>query len=154
MAGDSMGQGGNKLDAELNLVPFIDLLSTLVLFLLVTAVWLQVSAISASVDSKGKASTAQAEQKKLTIHVGAAGYRLSWPGALATRGLPLGLGREPEKLTALLKKALKAGQGGAQAPALPLTAVSADDDVPYGAVIQAVDAAKAAGLPAVALSTD
>ena len=151
MAGASMGQGGSKLDVELNLVPFIDLLSTLVLFLLVTAVWLQVSAIPASVDSKGKSSAAQADQKKLTIHVTGAGYRLSWPGFLAGRGFPQGMGRQPEKLTALLKKALKMSGDAAK---LPMTAVSADDDVPYDAVIQAVDAAKLAGVVSVALSTE
>ena len=151
MAGISTEHGGNKLDVELNLVPFIDLLSTLVLFLLVTAVWLQVAAIPASVDSKRKSAASLAEQKKLTIHVTGKGYRLSWPGPLASRGLPQGLGREPEKLTALLKRALKVGSDATKAP---LIAVSADDDVPYGAVIQAVDAAKSAGLPSVALSTD
>lgn len=39
-------KGGKKsLDAELNLVPFIDLLSCLISFLLITAVWTQISAV-------------------------------------------------------------------------------------------------------------
>lgn len=47
--GVSMPQGGGghgrSLNADLNLVPFIDLLSTLITFLLATAVWTQTSAM-------------------------------------------------------------------------------------------------------------
>lgn len=45
---DSGGKGKKKsLDSELNLVPFIDLLSCLISFLLITAVWTQISAVRA-----------------------------------------------------------------------------------------------------------
>ncbi len=42
------GYGGGKknANAELNLIPYIDLLSTLICFLLITAVWQQISSIS------------------------------------------------------------------------------------------------------------
>ena len=40
------GKGGKKaLDAELNLVPFIDLLSCCIAFLLITAVWTQIAGL-------------------------------------------------------------------------------------------------------------
>jgi biopolymer transport protein ExbD len=47
MAGGG-GGGGDKrsANAEVNLVPYIDLLSTLICFLLITAVWQQVSVIT------------------------------------------------------------------------------------------------------------
>lgn len=47
MAGGG-GGGGDKrsANAEINLVPYIDLLSTLICFLLITAVWQQVSVIT------------------------------------------------------------------------------------------------------------
>ena len=47
MAGGG-GGGGDKrsANADINLVPYIDLLSTLICFLLITAVWQQVSVIS------------------------------------------------------------------------------------------------------------
>jgi biopolymer transport protein ExbD len=53
------GAGGNKdgrreVDAELNLIPFIDLLSTLILFLLLTVVWVQVSQMSAFSQAGGE----------------------------------------------------------------------------------------------------
>lgn len=41
-----MGGGKKSANAELNLVPFIDLLSTLIVFLLITAVWQQISVLS------------------------------------------------------------------------------------------------------------
>lgn len=42
------GKGGKKsVDAELNLIPFIDLLSVTILFLLMTAVWVEISKMSA-----------------------------------------------------------------------------------------------------------
>lgn len=49
MAGGG-GGGGDKrsANAELNLVPYIDLLSTLICFLLITAVWQQIEALSTS----------------------------------------------------------------------------------------------------------
>lgn len=47
MAGGG-GGGGDKrsANADINLVPYIDLLSTLICFLLITAVWQQVSVLS------------------------------------------------------------------------------------------------------------
>ncbi len=42
---ESGGSGGRRVSVELNLVPFIDLMSVLITFLLITAVWTQVSMI-------------------------------------------------------------------------------------------------------------
>lgn len=48
MGGGGGGGGNDKrsVNAELNLVPYIDLLSTLICFLLMTAVWQQISALT------------------------------------------------------------------------------------------------------------
>lgn len=43
-----MGRGRKSANAELNLVPYIDLLSTLICFLLITAVWQQISAMTSN----------------------------------------------------------------------------------------------------------
>ena len=42
---DMNSKSGKKINVELNLVPFIDLMSVCVIFLLITAVWTQVSMI-------------------------------------------------------------------------------------------------------------
>src|SRR3954463_12922679 len=61
------GKGGKKaLDAELNLVPFIDLLSCCISFLLITAVWTQISGLS--VASSG-GPPEQQQQTQSTIDV-------------------------------------------------------------------------------------
>lgn len=42
---DDSGQNGRSTNVDVNIVPFIDLMSVLVIFLLITAVWTQVSMI-------------------------------------------------------------------------------------------------------------
>lgn len=78
---DTGGKGGKKpLDAELNLVPFIDLLVCCICFLLITAVWTQMARIKVSQKSKSTAADQQDLQKpqvKLTILVGDDGYTIT-----------------------------------------------------------------------------
>jgi len=63
---DSTGKGGKKsVDAELNLVPFIDLLSVCILFLLMTAVWVQISKMSAITQPSGEAVVQHSEVASL-----------------------------------------------------------------------------------------
>ena len=58
-----VGLGSKKdLNADLNLTPFIDLLSTCVCFLLITAVWIEVG----SVEIKQSHGTAAAASKKIS----------------------------------------------------------------------------------------
>ena len=60
---DTGDKGGKKkLDTELNLVPFIDLLITNICFLLMTAVWTQMARIN--VNQKGQAQAAQSDEEK------------------------------------------------------------------------------------------
>lgn len=79
---DTGGKGGKKaLDAELNLVPFIDLLVCCICFLLITAVWTQMARIE--VNQKGKGTASKKEDKpqemqvKITILVGEDGYTVT-----------------------------------------------------------------------------
>ena len=59
---ESGGKGRRRsVDAELNLIPFIDLLSTCILFLLMTAVWVQVSKMSALSQPSGEALITHSE---------------------------------------------------------------------------------------------
>ena len=66
MAGAPGEGSGDRLNTELNLVPFIDLLSSLVLFLLVTTIWMQVGTITVSADSQGKAAQPEAAKDDTT----------------------------------------------------------------------------------------
>jgi biopolymer transport protein TolR len=51
---ESSSKGRKKVDSELNLIPFIDLLSVCILFLLMTAVWVQISKMSAFSQPSGE----------------------------------------------------------------------------------------------------
>ena len=63
--GVSIEQGGSKgrksVDADLNLIPFIDLLSVCILFLLMTAVWVHISKMSAFSQPSGEATISHSE---------------------------------------------------------------------------------------------
>ena len=60
---DSGDSSGRKKNIELNLVPFIDLMSVLITFLLITAVWTQVSMIQIGSSLYGKKSDSQPNPK-------------------------------------------------------------------------------------------
>jgi len=73
------GKGGKKpLDASLNLVPFIDLLSCCISFLLITAVWTQLARMD--VQQKGQSSAGASDEKppenvvQLTLFIDKDGY--------------------------------------------------------------------------------
>ncbi|HMU38037.1 MAG TPA: biopolymer transporter ExbD [Pseudomonadota bacterium] len=63
------GKGGKKpLDAAINLVPFIDLLSCCISFLLITAVWTQLARMDVTQKSKSNsAPTDEPPQNQVTL---------------------------------------------------------------------------------------
>lgn len=144
--------GGSGMDVELNVVPFIDLLSSLVLFLLLGAVWVQISSVKASVEGRGPAAvaTVSAPTKRVEVQVTEDGYKLKWPKAAGNRPsvVPKKQGQyDALALGALVKAALtdtKVDSG----------AVSATDRAPYGELVTAIDVLKDAGIVKVAISTE
>lgn len=76
-------KGKKSLDAELNLVPFIDLLSCLIAFLLISAVWTQVSSVKvASTGGLTQEQEQEPNDKVIPIRVTLTdqGYSLSLAG--------------------------------------------------------------------------
>jgi biopolymer transport protein ExbD len=76
------GKGGKKpLDAELNLVPFIDLLSCCIAFLLITAVWTQIAGLQ--VASSGGPPDQQKQESTIDVKLLLTdkGYSLAMAGA-------------------------------------------------------------------------
>ncbi len=66
------------MDAEINLVPFIDLLSCCICFLLITAVWTEVAKIDVKPTPNMAAETPPEEPKvKLELKITSGGYYLS-----------------------------------------------------------------------------
>lgn len=81
---DSGDSSGRKKNIELNLVPFIDLMSVLITFLLITAVWTQVSMIQIGSSIYGKKTDPESTPTPppngdvvLKIEVKEAGYVLT-----------------------------------------------------------------------------
>src|SRR5258706_13245662 len=70
--GASVGAGDGKksLDVELNIVPFIDLMSCLTAFLLVTAVWVNIAQINIQPKGKNRDTTqVQVDEEHVTLSV-------------------------------------------------------------------------------------
>jgi len=58
------GKGSRSANVDLNIVPVIDLMSVLIVFLLITAVWNQISMIQLATSIYGKKSDDQQTQEK------------------------------------------------------------------------------------------
>ena len=79
VAVETGGKGGKKaVNADLNLVPYIDLLTCMVAFLLITAVWSQLARLSVQQKGQGQAGEDTPPEKvfKLVIVVNSEGYNL------------------------------------------------------------------------------
>lgn len=61
------------LDAELNLIPFIDLLSVCICFLLLTAVWIQVGSLNVKQAVGGQSVAETAKKPTMWVFLGAKG---------------------------------------------------------------------------------
>jgi len=130
------GKGGKKtLDAELNLVPFIDLLSCCISFLLITAVWTQIAGLQ--VASSG-GPPEQQTQKESTIDVklllGDKGYQLTMAGA--NIDIPKLNGAFDRKTLGEKLKTLKTSL-----PDQTAITVQPEDSVPYADLVETVDTA-------------
>jgi biopolymer transport protein TolR len=163
MGGGAMpeqGGGGKKkkkaLDATINVVPAIDLLSCLITFLLYSAVWTQISRLQVQQLGTGVPDPAQLEQQQktliVTLAMGERGFNLS-TSAGATFEVP-SLGRTPEGGIQFDVKGLAARlkQLKNDYPDQSAITVQAEDTVAYGDLVGVIDACLAAGLVSVAVS--
>jgi biopolymer transport protein ExbD len=75
---DGNKSGKKSLNAELNLVPYIDLLTCMVAFLLITAVWSQLARLEAHQKGQGQAGedTPPEKQFKLVVVVNDEGFNV------------------------------------------------------------------------------
>lgn len=81
MAGVDVGGGGRKrtINADINMIPFIDLLMVTVAFLLITAVWVTNSRLDANALVPGDPGPSPPDpMRTLHLAVGAENYTLTW----------------------------------------------------------------------------
>ncbi len=145
---------GRKRNIELNLVPFIDLMSVLVTFLLITAVWTQVSMIQIGSSLYGKKSDTQPSPTPppladvvLKVDVKESGYILT-------------VGRQVISLPLLAEKQFDEAGLIAQLqrvkqlyPEKADAVVTVADVIPYEQLIRAMDNILVSGFSAISVAT-
>jgi len=135
------GHGGKKaLDAELNLVPFIDLLSCCISFLLITAVWTQIAGLQVA-SSGGPPEAPQKQENTIDVKLllSEKGYSLSMAGALVEipkingkDGVPMYDRKALDEKLKTLKTSL---------PDQTAITVQPEDAVAYSDLVETVDSA-------------
>jgi biopolymer transport protein TolR len=141
---DSGGGKGRSANFELNLVPFIDLMSVLITFLLISAVWTQVSMIQlgASFASPKNEDTEikppALEDLVLRLDIKSTGYTL-WVGK-ETRKIPMINGLYDK--AALMADLTRVKQMYPDKPGLKM---AIEDEVVYDHVVNAMDIGLQAG---------
>lgn len=150
---ESGGGKGRKTSLELNLVPFIDLMSVLITFLLITAVWNQVSMIQIGSSLYGKKNEQQNPPQippeadvVLKLDIRANGYVLTI--AKQTINIPLQNNEYDDAgLIAQLEKAKELYPNKSDA------AIAMSDDLPYERLIRGMDGFLKAGFPQISVLT-
>ena len=144
--------GGRKKNFEPNLVPFIDLMSVLITFLLITAVWTQVSMIQIGTSIYGKKSDntpppiPDNADVVLKLEIRANGYVLTV--AKSVVNIPnLGGDYDDVGLVAQLEKAKQLY------PQKNDGAIAMADDLPYERLIRGMDALLRAGFGTISVLT-
>src|SRR5688572_10565089 len=144
---DTGGKSHRKgLNAELNLVPYIDLLTCMVAFLLITAVWTQLARLSAAQKGQGQAGeeTPPEVVVKITVVVNQEGFNLV-VGQEQTPIPKKGTDYDFEKLGAELKKSKAAH------PDKNDITVASEDQIVFDTIIRTMDTALTARFADVSL---
>ncbi len=162
MGGGAMPEGGGggkrkkkALDAVINVVPAIDLLSCCIAFLLYTAVWTQISRLQVQQLGTGAPEVEQTEQQKqliVTLAMGERGFNLSTSAGLSLDIPTLGRGQDGALRYDLKVLGERLKQLRSEHPDTASVTVSAEDTVNYGALVQVIDACVGVGLVSVAVT--
>ncbi len=152
--GGGHGKKKKSLDAIINVVPAIDLLSCCISFLLFTAVWTQIARLQVQQLGMAGAPPTAAEQKQLQITL-----------SLTERGLVLNssaggstdipsLGRTPDGTAIYDIKTLtaKLKQLKTEYPDQSAITVAAEDGVLYADLVRVIDTCIGAGLAGIAVT--
>ena len=147
---DGGGEGRNKT-VDLNLVPIIDLMSVCIIFLLITAVWTQVSMIQIGSSIYGKKSTDTVEiPKKADVPFRVDVFKEGYHIVIGTTQLnvPKVNGEyDGDKLLAELQKIKVLYPDKSDA------VVTVLDELPYEALIGGMDGLLTAGFPEISVAT-
>ncbi len=149
LPGGGGGGRGRNLNADLNLVPFIDLLCTTITFLLATAVWSQTEALKVEQSISNEPPTEQPEEEPvppMVVHVRADGVYIG--RNLATGKNYPKIGDEYDWTS--VENDLKTDRDSF--PDEIMSIITTDDGVQYQHMIKALDLTRAHGYEQTALS--
>ena len=153
MAEIESGGGGRKKNFEPNLVPFIDLMSVLITFLLITAVWTQVSMIQIGTSIYGKKQENAVQPPipdqadvVLKLDIRPTGYVLT----VAKQVMNIPMVNNDYDEPSLEAQLVKAKQ---QYPAKQDGAIAMADELPYEQLIKGMDSLLRAGFPTISVLT-
>lgn len=146
--GISVGNGPRgrrkSLDADLNLVPYIDLLTCMIAFLLIAAVWTQLSRLQVQQRGQGEAGDETAPlQTRLAVLVHEQGFTLIVGSE--QRPLPATPGHDTTALTGELRR-FKVDH-----PDKLDVQILSDDAIKFETLVKVMDAALSAGFPSISL---
>lgn len=149
----SGGKGGRQKTFEPNIVPFIDLMSVLITFLLISAVWTQVSMMQIGSSVYGKRSEAQKAVPPqdadvvLKLDISDTGYQLTVAKQVIKFPLTKSKEYDDAGLMAQLEKAKQLY------PKKTDSAIAMQDELPYEQLIHGMDSLLRAGFPAISVLT-
>jgi biopolymer transport protein TolR len=147
-----IGGGDDKTTVDLNLVPIIDLMSVCIIFLLITAVWTQVSMIQIGSSIYGKKSSDDKVEPPpkaeipFRLDVRTDGYRVII-GRQEMRFPKVGGQYDQDKLLLELKKIKELYPEKVDA------IVTVMDELPYETLIGGMDGLLTAGFPEISVAT-
>lgn len=139
--------GKRPMDVDINLVPFIDLMSCCICFLLISAVWTQITKIDVKPAPNLPSETPPKDEEKvnLSVHVKAVGYSIS--DGTNTVDLPIHGTDYPVKDLEEKLKGLRDAY-----PDITMVTVKSDDAVEYKNLIQVMDHCLKFGLADIVIS--
>ena len=145
------GKGKRSLDAPINLVPYIDLMTTIITFLMMTAVWTRIAALEVQNASGGNPPEEKEEEEKdrpkpIIVLITDQALKVQEEGSemreLPTTGEDYDFKGLSEQL-----KAFKEAR-----PERVELKVKAEDGVPYSAVASVIDISTGIGLTGLTLT--
>jgi biopolymer transport protein TolR len=143
---------GRATNVDVNIVPFIDLMSVLVIFLLITAVWSQVSMIQIGSSIYGKKSSDEKAEPPpraevvFRLDIKPFGFRV----VVGTQEIPIAkIGNDFD----LIKLAVELKKVKEIYPEKIDCVITMSDDLPYVNLINGMDALLQAGFPQISVAT-
>lgn len=146
------GGNGRSANTDLNLVPFIDLMSVMIIFLLLTAVWTQVSMIQIGSSIYGKKSSEDPvtppprAEIPFRLDVQTAGYQV----VIGQRKFTVPMVEGKYDQTTLVQKLKEIKEIYPDKEDAVITVL---DELPYESLIGGMDALLVSGFPMISVAT-